>query len=104
MIPKILSAGISKARIARVCRQFPGLAAYVLSRLHRRRRASTVHLAQLEGDSEVGRLTGFIHLLAQRFGVPPDSADRKLLPVTADELGELLGIGEEIVQATLAER
>jgi CRP-like cAMP-binding protein len=91
-------------RIARVCRQFPGLAAYVLSRLHQRRRAPADHLAQLVGDSEEGRLTGFIQLLAQRFGLATDWPDRKLLPVTQEELGDLLGISDDTVRATLAER
>jgi CRP-like cAMP-binding protein len=91
-------------RIARVCRQFPGLAAYVLSRLHRRKRASASQVSQLDGDCEQSRLTVFIQLVAEHFGRPTESPSRKYLPVPEEQLGALLGVGEETVRTTLASR
>ena len=91
-------------RIARICRQFPGLAAYVLVRLQRRRAVCAALAAKLRDDCETNRLLAFMHLVGERFGRPAETPSRKYLPVSEDELRELLDVSEAALEKTITER
>jgi CRP-like cAMP-binding protein len=90
--------------IPRVCRQFPGLAAYVLSRIQRRKSAAPQHVAQIQSRSEMGRVFGFMQLVADRFGSASEWPSRRYFPLNENDLSPLLGVSQETIQKTLAER